>query len=103
MKQFKTISQNKADIEIGYKEQKQHLIDMMALDEKLGLYEDGSIGYNKQAELVKQLASKLKSEGETLYSKEDLKNAFLDGWQLRDGDLPFPKAKNKWFEQFKNK
>jgi hypothetical protein len=37
------------------------------------------------------------------YSEEDLKNAFLDGWQLRDGDLPFPKAKKKWFEQFKNK
>jgi hypothetical protein len=36
------------------------------------------------------------------YSEEDIKNAFLDGWELRDGDLPFPKAKNKWFEQFKN-
>ena len=35
--------------------------------------------------------------------EQDLKNAFLDGWQLRDGDLPFPKAKNKWFEEFKNK
>jgi hypothetical protein len=38
-----------------------------------------------------------------MYSEEDLKEAFLDGWQLRDGDLPFPKAKKKWFEQFKNK
>lgn len=37
------------------------------------------------------------------YSQEDIKNAFLDGWQLRDGDLPFPKAKNKWFKEFKNK
>jgi len=37
------------------------------------------------------------------YSEEDVKNAFLDGWQLRDGDLPFPKAKKKWYEQFKNK
>jgi len=37
------------------------------------------------------------------YTEEDVKNAFLDGWQLRDGDLPFPKAKKKWFEQFKNK
>ena len=37
------------------------------------------------------------------YSEEDLKEAFLDGWQLRDGDLPFPKAKKKWFEQFKKK
>jgi len=61
MKEYKTINQNKVDIEIGYKEKKQ------------------------------------------MYSEEDVKNAFLDGWQLRDGDLPFPKAKNKWFEQFKNK
>jgi hypothetical protein len=37
------------------------------------------------------------------YSEEDLKTAFLDGWELRDGDLPFPKAKNKWFNEFKNK
>ena len=37
------------------------------------------------------------------YNEEDVKNAFLDGWQLRDGDLPFPKAKKKWFNEFKNK
>ena len=37
------------------------------------------------------------------YSEEDIKNAFLDGWELRDGDLPFPKAKNKWFKEFKKK
>jgi hypothetical protein len=37
------------------------------------------------------------------YSEEDVKTAFLDGWQLRDGNLPFPKAKNKWFNEFKNK
>jgi hypothetical protein len=35
------------------------------------------------------------------YSEEDLKTAFLDGWQLRDGDLPFSKAKKKWFNEFK--
>jgi translation initiation factor 2 beta subunit (eIF-2beta)/eIF-5 len=40
---------------------------------------------------------------EKMYTEEDVKNAFLDGWQLRDGDLPFPKAKKKWFEQFKKK
>lgn len=38
-----------------------------------------------------------------IYTEEDVKNAFLDGWQLRDGDLPFPKAKKKWFNEFKNK
>ena len=35
------------------------------------------------------------------YSEEDIKNAFLNGWQLRNGDLPFAKAKNKWFNEFK--
>ena len=45
----------------------------------------------------------VKWQQETSYSEEDVKNAFLDGWQLRDGDLPFPKAKKKWFNEFKNK
>jgi hypothetical protein len=40
MKEFKTINQNKADIEIGYKEQKQHLIDIMKSDEESGLYDE---------------------------------------------------------------
>jgi hypothetical protein len=42
-------------------------------------------------------------ELEKRYSEENLKEAFFDGWELRNGELPFPKAKNKWFEQFKNK
>jgi len=37
------------------------------------------------------------------YNEEDLKEAFLNGWELRNGDLPFPKAKNKWFKQLKKK
>jgi len=44
-----------------------------------------------------------KWQQEQSYTEEDVKNAFLDGWELRDGDLPFPKAKNKWFNKFKNK
>jgi hypothetical protein len=38
---------------------------------------------------------------ERSYSEEEVKTAFLDGWQLRDGDLPFSKAMKKWFEQKK--
>jgi hypothetical protein len=45
----------------------------------------------------------LPRQQERSYSEEDLKTAFLDGWQLRDGDLPFSKAMKKWFEQFKKK
>jgi hypothetical protein len=44
-----------------------------------------------------------KWQQERSYSEEDLKTAFLDGWQLRDGDLPFSKAMKKWFDQFKKK
>jgi hypothetical protein len=44
-----------------------------------------------------------KWQQEIMYSEEDIKNAFLNGWELRDGDLPFPKAKKKWFKEFKNK
>jgi hypothetical protein len=61
MKEYKTINQNKVDMEIGYKEKKQ------------------------------------------MYSEEDIKNAFFEGWIARDGDLPFSKAKNKWFNEFKKK
>ena len=44
-----------------------------------------------------------KWQQERSYSEEEVKNAFLNGWMLRDGDLPFPKAKKKWFNEFKNK
>jgi hypothetical protein len=44
-----------------------------------------------------------KWQQERSYSEVDMKNAFLNGWELRDGDLPFTKAKNEWFKQFKNK
>jgi hypothetical protein len=42
-----------------------------------------------------------KWQAERMYSEEDIKNAFLEGWELRDGELTFRKAKNKWFKQFK--
>ena len=66
------------------------------LYEKFEMKGDGKL-FNKIYDKAKEME---KQQG---YSEEDVKNAFLDGWQLRDGDLPFPKAKNKWFEQFKNK
>ena len=61
--------------------------------------EEGEIHYAFEDELTSDEVE----EQERSYSEEDLKNAFLDGWQLRDGDLPFPKAKNKWFNEFKEK
>ena len=101
---------------INKEQQKQHLIDIMQKDEELGLYDEPK--QETLEEFAKQEAIKFYENGgsftnliilgakwqqERSYSEEDVKNAFLDGWQLRDGDLPFPKAKKEWFEQFKNK
>ena len=65
--------------------------------ERLFIHYPESSGYIKAAIIGKEW------QQERSYSEEDMKSAFLDGWELRDGDLPFPKAKNKWFEQFKKK
>jgi hypothetical protein len=67
-------------------------------------YPNGKFVWNTRADiegLFKQ--AKRMEKQQQGYSEEDVKNAFLDGWQLRDGDLPFPKAKKEWFEQFKKK
>ena len=61
--------------------------------------EEGEIHYAFEDEITSDEVK----EQERSYSEEDVKNAFLDGWQLRDGDLPFPKAKKKWFNEFKEK
>lgn len=65
-------------------------------------------GYNKGNSidvetLINEILPSLFSQQERMYSEEDLKSAFLDGWQLRDGELPFSKAKNKWFKEIKKK
>jgi hypothetical protein len=61
------------------------------------------LGINTTGQMFEQMVTSLIHLGERSYSEEDMKTAFLDGWEMRDGDLPFPKAKNKWFEQFKKK
>jgi len=127
MKQFKTINQNKVDMEIGYK--KQALIDIMKSDEELGLYDEPKQETLEEAAIENRIRGinvdtgfKQETGKETadyidrhivqamveiakqnLYSEEDIKNAFFEGWIARDGKLPFSKAKNKWFKEFKNK
>ena len=64
------------------------------------MYGNDEDGYYVQKRAFKIGA---KWQQERSYSEEDLKTAFLDGWQLRNGDLPFSKAKKKWFKQFKKK
>jgi hypothetical protein len=38
-----------------------------------------------------------------LYSEEDLKEAFYQGWVLSGAEVSFREAINKWFEQNKKK
>ena len=66
-------------------------------------YKRGQLGFEKAADTERAFLRGGLWQSERSYSEEDVKNAFLDGWQLRDGDLPFPKAKNKWFNEFKKK
>jgi hypothetical protein len=78
-------------------EQKQHLIDMMSFDEKLGLYEDGSQGYNKKAELVKQLPNRLKLESETSYRAEEVRQ--IAEWSFhfyKRNDLSDSELEKEW-------
>jgi hypothetical protein len=72
-------------------EQKQQTMPIHILDiENIYVHiDDGIIICEKNDKTIKS------------YSEEDLKNAFLEGWIARDGDLPFSKAKNKWFNEFK--
>ena len=64
------------------------------------LYEGDPLTQDVPIDAFKQGA---KWQQERSYSEEEVKTAFLDGWQLRDGDLTFSKAMKKWFEQFKKK
>ena len=59
--------------------------------------------YHYKQDLYNAFIVGIKYLQKNTYNEEDVKNAFLDGWQLRDGDLPFPKAKKKWFKEFKKK
>lgn len=44
-----------------------------------------------------------KWQAERMYSEEDLKEAFYDGWLLSSSGASFRNAIKKWFEQFKKK
>jgi hypothetical protein len=111
MKEYKTINQNKVDMEIGYKQEEPKIIsDWLEQNRnpEIDKQVEKELEYLSKQETLEEAAeiittTKFSWEQERSYSEEDVKNAFLDGWQLRDGDLPFPKAKKKWFEQFKNK
>jgi len=66
-------------------------------------YPNGSFVWNTRVDLEALFKQAKEMEKQQGYSEEDLKTAFLNGWELRDEDLPFAKAKNKWFNEFKNK
>ena len=119
MKQFKTINQNKADMEIGYKEQKQHLIDIMKLDEDLGLYDEPK---QETLEEVAKIISKehyvdrsdywaigvdsfkrgAKWQQERSYSEEEVINIAKQAFVLGK-DFGLIGTFNEWFDTVKKK
>lgn len=78
---------------------KQTAVEWLAneLYEKFEMKGDGAL-FNDLLNQAKEMEKKQQG-----YSEEDLKEAFFDGWVSRDGNLPFTKAKNKWFKEFKKK
>jgi hypothetical protein len=86
-------------------EQKQHLIDIMRGDEELGLYEEpkqetleeAALNYSKQFLSTQEYDFKegAKWQQERMYSKEDLRTA----WMAAKNSSDF----NEWFEQYKKK
>jgi len=89
-------------------EQKQHLIDIMRGDEELGIYEEPKQETLEQASWRFNPLKKLDGEflraafikgakwqHEKMYSKEDLRAA----WMAAKNSSDF----NEWFEQFKKK
>jgi hypothetical protein len=93
----------KTDVYINEIKQKQETLEEAAHKALI----DYGIKYKGEklniSEVKKLMVNMAKWQAERSYSEEDLKTAFLDGWELRDGDLPFSKAMKKWFEQFKKK
>jgi hypothetical protein len=114
------VNMMKADEELGlYNEPFKHKVETIPAEEILANRSNAYefIDFDKQ-ETLEEVAENYwakqpynedafiegaKWQQERSYSEEDLKEAFFDGWQLRDGDLPFPKAKKKWFEEIKKK
>ena len=90
---------------IPKEEQKQHLIDIMRGDEELGLYEEpkqetleeAALNYSKQFLSTQEYDFKegAKWQQERMYSKEDLRTA----WMAAKNSSDF----NEWFEQYKKK
>jgi hypothetical protein len=111
MKEYKTINQNKVDMEIGYKQEEPKIIsDWLEQNRnpEIDKQVEKELEYLSKQETLEEAAeiittTKFSWEQERSYSEEDLKNAFLEGWIARDGKLPFTKAKNEWFKEFKNK
>ena len=130
MKEYKTINQNKVDIEIGYKQEEPNIIsDWLEQNRnpEIDKQVEKELEYLSKQETLEEVAERFYGEEEIVndydisgylqsafltgakwqqersYSEEDLKNAFFEGWIARDGDLPFSKAKNKWFNEFKKK
>ena len=93
MKQFKTINQNKVDMEIGYK--KQALIDIMKSDEELGLYDESleikleEVFNDEKKENIKKFIDEIKNPSEPNQALKDAAQRYQERMYSEEEVLEF--------------
>ena len=119
MKQFKTINQNKVDMEIGYK--KQALIDIMKSDEELGLYDESleikleEVFNDEKKKNIKKFIDEIKNPSEPNQALKDAAQRYQERMYSEEEVIAFgefifkhtllahSKGVKNLFEQFKKK
>jgi len=93
MKQFKTINQNKVDMEIGYK--KQALIDIMKSDEELGLYDESleikleEVFNDEKKKNIKKFIDEIKNPSEPNQALKDAAQRYQERMYSEEEVLEF--------------
>ena len=93
MKQFKTINQNKVDMEIGYK--KQALIDIMKSDEELGLYDESleikleEVFNDEKKKNIKKFIDEIKNPSELNQALKDAAQRYQERMYSEEEVLEF--------------
>ena len=93
MKDYKTINQNKVDIEIGYK--KQALIDIMKSDEELGLYDESleikleEVFNDEKKKNIKKFIDEIKNPSEPNQALKDAAQRYQERMYSEEEVLEF--------------
>jgi len=93
MKQFKTINQNKVDMEIGYK--KEALIDIIKSDEELGLYDESleikleEVFNDEKKKNIKKFIDEIKNPSEPNQALKDAAQRYQERMYSEEEVLEF--------------